>query len=153
MNNLLSLSQASLTSLPRSCLCWPPSYPCLDPVYTGLPHTPASILSALASLISLPRSYLHWPPSYLCLDPVCAGLPHIPASILSVMGPSACPAAQCTCVFSQVHQLSFKTPNFRYPVHHGPSMILMRRVSLGCGWCPFVPEGQLHKHTGAWSLE
>ena len=48
--------------------------------------------------------------------------------------------------------LGFKTPHFRDPAQHGTALILWGCVFPHCGWCWFVPEGQLHECTGSWSF-
>ena len=69
--------------------------------------------------------------------PFVPGFPQIPES------PCLCPSYLPTWQHSApVCLLGFKTPNFRDPEWHGPTLILWERVSLYCGWCRFVPEGQ-----------
>lgn len=71
-------------------------------------------------------------------------LPHLSqASLRSLLHPVCVPAIcphgstvlRCACWVS-------KLPSFRDPEWHGPTLILWERVSLYCGWCRFVPEGQ-----------
>ena len=44
--------------------------------------------------------------------------------------------------------LTFKIPNFRYPVWRGPPLVFGGRVLLHWDWCRFDPERKLHQSTG-----